>query len=56
MNIIAGDGQLFICGACGKRSRDKYGDYAIDSGWDESCMLNAVLVYADGPPWRAVEV
>jgi len=48
MNEIAPEGQIYICGACGKRSKSLYGiDDAIDSGWDESCMLNAVLVYKD---------
>lgn len=33
---------LWVCGACGKRSQSRYG---FDTpGWDESCMLNAVLV------------
>lgn len=42
-NEIAGKGQVFVCSACGKRSRDKDGYQKIDSGWDESCMLHAVL-------------
>lgn len=42
-NQIAGEGEIFVCSACGKRSKDLYGNQAIDSGWDESCMLNAVL-------------
>jgi len=42
---IAPEGQVFVCGACGKTSNDRYGDPS--SGWDESCMLNAVLCYAD---------
>lgn len=60
---LAPTGQVWVCGACGKRSRTRYGfvddgtlrggDYlpdgsrVADSGWDESCMLNASLV-ADG--------
>lgn len=44
-NEYAGEGQIYVCGACGKRSRDIYGEQAIDSGWDESCMLNAVLCH-----------
>lgn len=44
-NHIAPDGQVYVCGACGKRSKDRYGDKAIDRGWDESCMMHAVLVY-----------
>lgn len=42
-NQVASKGQIFVRGACGKRSKDKYGEQAIDGGWDESCMLNAVL-------------
>lgn len=44
-NHIAPDGQLYVCGACGKRSKDRYGDQPIDQGWDVSCMMNSVLVY-----------
>ena len=44
-NHVAPDGQVYVCGACGKRSRDKYGDNAIDHGWDVSCMMHAVLVH-----------
>lgn len=44
-NEVAGDGEIFVCTACGKRSKDRYGDQAIDRGWDESCMLNAVRCY-----------
>jgi hypothetical protein len=29
--------------ACGKKTRDRYGE---ERGWDESCMLNSVLVRA----------
>jgi hypothetical protein len=49
-NELAPAGQVWVCGACGKRSRTKYGFYddggqssSIDYGWDESCMMNAVL-------------
>lgn len=46
MNNVAPEGQMYVCAACGKRSKSEYGiDDAIDSGWDESCMLNSVLVY-----------
>lgn len=44
-NHVAPDGQVYVCGACGKRSKDRYGDKAINRGWDESCMMNSVLVY-----------
>lgn len=55
---IAPDGQVYVCGACGRTARDKYNG---PRGWDESCMLNAVLCYlnpemVDGQSmWRAVE-
>jgi hypothetical protein len=42
---IAPEGQIWVCGACGKTSKDRYGDR--NSSWDESCALNAVLCYAD---------
>lgn len=40
---MAPDGAVWICGACGKTSKDRYGDGK--SMWDESCMLHAVLVH-----------
>lgn len=43
MNEIAAEGKVYVCGACGKRSRDRYGDQKIDRGWDESCAIHAVL-------------
>ncbi len=57
---LAAPGTIWVCGACGKRSRTRYGfdannqRTAIDRGWDESCMLHAVLCYEGGPPWQAV--
>jgi hypothetical protein len=42
-NAVAPEGFVYVCIACGKRSRDKYGDQASDYGWDESCMLHAHL-------------
>jgi hypothetical protein len=45
MNQVAPDGQVFVCMACGKMSKDRYGMQRISSGWDESCMLNAILCY-----------
>ena len=45
---MAGDGEIFVCGACGKTSKDLYGEDMDDGfGWDESCMLNAVLCEED---------
>ena len=60
-NDVAPEGQVFVCSACGKRSKDRYGDQAIDHWWDESCMLHAVLCYdkqrigAEGPYWETVK-
>ena len=28
--------------ACGKMSKDKYGEKPLTPGWDVSCMLNSV--------------
>lgn len=50
-------GQVWVCTACGKTSKDRGGNHAISRGWDESCMLNAVLCYekkTDEGTWRAV--
>lgn len=43
-NRVAPDGFVYVCMACGKRSRDKYGDQPLSRGWDESCMLNAECI------------
>lgn len=43
-NKIAPKGTLYVCMACGKVSKDKYGNEAINRGWDVSCALNCVLV------------
>lgn len=62
---LAPEGTVFVCGACGKCARSRYGCDAagvstvIDPGWDSSCMWWAVLchevsVRADGK-WDAVE-
>lgn len=42
---IAPEGAIWVCGACGKTSKDRYGD--AGSSWDESCMLNAILCHAE---------
>lgn len=39
--------QIFVCAACGKTSKNIYGEGDGVLGWDESCMLNAVLCYED---------
>ena len=57
MNQVAPEGQVFVCAACGKQSQDRYGFKRISQGWDESCMLHAVLCYEKQPgetQWRAV--
>lgn len=40
-NEVAKEGHIFVCLACSKRSRDKYGDQPIDHGWDVSCVMRA---------------
>lgn len=45
MNIIAPAGTVWVCHACGKRSRDRWGLQKISPGWDESCRAEAVLCY-----------
>lgn len=46
-NEVAPEGWVWRCNACGKRSRDLYGFQRIDRGYDEACVLNAVLVPAE---------
>jgi hypothetical protein len=46
-NAVAPEGQVYLCAACGKQSKDKYGEQRISHGWDVSCMMNSVLVYED---------
>lgn len=45
-------GQIYVCGACGKTSPTRYGfdenqKQVADPGWDESCMMHAVLCEAE---------
>lgn len=41
---IAPEGAIWVCMGCGKTARDLYGIEGEHSyGWDESCVLNAVL-------------
>lgn len=44
-NKVAGPGKLWVCGACGRMSKDKYGELKLNGGWDESCMLNSNLYW-----------
>lgn len=61
-NRIAPEGQVYVCNACGKRSKDLYGKQKIDFWWDESCAIHAVLCYEsslefkDGKVIKAVAV
>jgi hypothetical protein len=57
----AADGQVYVCGACGKTSSTRYGFDANGRtvsahGWDESCALNAILCFAEqlGGAWEPV--
>lgn len=44
-DYVAPPGHIFLCDACGKVSRTRYGlDGSAQHGWDESCMLNASLM------------
>lgn len=45
MNKVAPEGQVYVCGACGKRSKDRYGYQKIDQWWDESCVIYSFLCY-----------
>lgn len=40
---IAPAGAIWVCSACGKTSKDRYGDK--NSSWDESCMMNSFLCH-----------
>ena len=42
---MAPHGQIFVCQACGKMSRDQYGDQG--TLWDASCFLHSILCYVD---------
>lgn len=39
-DVIAPDGKVWVCLACGKFTKDKFGN---DRGWDASCVLNSNL-------------
>lgn len=39
------EGHIWACSACGRWAKDRYGLIGShSSGWDESCMMNAVPV------------
>ena len=39
-NHISPEGKVWVCMACGKYTKDRFGD---DFGWDASCVLNSAL-------------
>ncbi len=46
---ICDPSKTWICGACGKKSKTKYGmdktgQIVSDPWWDESCMMNSFLI------------
>lgn len=43
-NRDAPAGYVYVCMACGKMSKDIFGYKRISKGWDESCMMNSMLV------------
>jgi hypothetical protein len=48
-NRQAFPGYVWICSACGKRSRDRYGSEPISKGFDASCAMNAELIKEEQP-------
>lgn len=38
---------VWVCSACGKRSRDRIGNNRISRGWDAACYIHAVLCWED---------
>lgn len=60
--LHAPDNQVWVCGACAKTSRTKYGfDEAghrcASTSWDESCMMNAYLCWRrqKNGAWMSIE-
>jgi hypothetical protein len=42
---LAPKGKIWVCMVCGKTAKDRYGMEGPHSkDWDESCMLNSILV------------
>ena len=55
---FAGDGEIWVCAACGKTAKDQYGIEGEHSyGWDESCTINSVLCHypKTGDTWEAFQ-
>ena len=43
-NPLAPDGMLWVCFACGKTAKNRYGTGPrVSPRWDESCAMNSVL-------------
>lgn len=36
-------GEIWVCSACGKTSKNRYDGDTLSPSWDTSCFLNAVL-------------
>lgn len=53
---FAPTGTIWVCAACGKTHKDRYGDEGEgDRGWDASCMLHAVLCVEGSIPWTEAD-
>ena len=44
---IAPEGQIWVCCACGKMSKDRNGPSFTHRMWDASCTLNSALFYTE---------
>jgi hypothetical protein len=52
---IAKPGQLWLCGACGRLSEDRFGLVGWHThGWDEACALNSILVSSTDKDGKAM--
>lgn len=51
-------GMIWVCGACGKVAKDRYGMERglISPGWDESCALNCSMVDLNHLEWSGDRV
>ena len=59
-DLIAPPGSLWVCHACGKTNRHRYGDFGSMRGWDSSCAMQSGLYSEDrlvrGADGRVVEL
>lgn len=46
-DTTAPEGLVWVCTACGKRNSTRTSPGTISEGWDESCMMHAVLCHED---------